>query len=354
MSLFFDIVKHAVQYGASYIHLSAGSFPSARSDRGIFKLDFPIMGKNDMADAALECLGQDKYELFLKTWDIDTAMLFDNRVRIRVNAFKQINGISIIMRVIKDEIPDMEKLRLPKEISRILSMKDGLVLVSGSTGSGKTTTLTAIVNELNKTKKLHIITIEDPIEYVHTSKECMINQREVGSDCVSYASALRAALREDPDIILVGEMRDLESISIALTAAETGHLVLSTLHTNGAAKTIDRLIDVFPDSQQQQIRMQISMSLKAVISQKLLEKKNGSGRIAAFEVMFVNNAISNLIRDNKTANINQVIQTGASEGMKIMEKSIDELLVDGIISKQIASEYSSEFSKDGLRLNLFK
>lgn len=341
MSLYYDIVKFAVDNEASYVHLAAGCYPSIRTDKGLFRMNFPVMGREDMEAAALECLGKEKYGLFLETWDIDAAVLFENRVRIRVNAFKQTNGISIIMRVIKNQIPDMQSLGLPDEISRILTMKDGLVLVSGPTGSGKTTTLAAIVNELNRTKKLHIITIEDPIEYLHTSKECMINQREVGTDCSSYASALRAALREDPDIILVGEMRDLESISIALTAAETGHLVLSTLHTIGAAKTIDRLIDVFPTSQQQQIRMQISMSLRAVVSQRLLDKRNGTGRVGAFEVMFVNNAISNLIRENKTANINHMIQTGAADGMKTMEKSIEELFSKGIISKQTAMEYAA-------------
>lgn len=221
-------------------------------------------------------------------------------------------------------------------------MREGLVLVTGPTGSGKSTTLASIINEINKKRNARIITIEDPIEYIHKPQSCMIEQREIGKDSSSFAKALRAALREDPDIILVGEMRDLESISIALTAAETGHLVLSTLHTLGSAKTIDRLVDVFPTDSQRQIRTQLSMALKAVLSQRLIPKASGKGRIAAFEMMFVNSAISNMIRESKTANINQALQTGGLEGMIILEKSIENLYSQGLITREDALSYSAD------------
>jgi len=261
-----------------------------------------------------------------------------------VNAFKQSRGVSLVLRIINASTPEIAELHLPQSIDRVLELKDGLVLVTGPTGSGKSTTLAAIINEYNKKRSCHIITIEDPIEYLHTPKRSIINQREIGSDSASYARALKAALREDPDIILVGEMRDLESISIAITAAETGHLVLSTLHTIGASKTIDRLIDVFPPAQQQQIKTQLSLALKSVISQRLLPTADGKGRVAAFEMMFVNSAVSNLIREGRTANINQSIQTGLNQGMITLGKSIDDLLARGVISKNVADEYGSDLN----------
>lgn len=253
--------------------------------------------------------------------------------------------MALVLRVINSVTPQIGDLHLPQSIARILELQEGLVLVTGPTGSGKSTTLAAIINELNQTRSSHIITIEDPIEYLHTPKNCIVNQREIGADSVSYARALKAALREDPDIILVGEMRDLESISIAITAAETGHLVLSTLHTIGAAKTIDRLIDVFPPQQQQQIRAQLSLVLKSVISQRLLPTADGKGRVAAFEMMFVSSAVSNLIREGRTANISQTIQTGMNQGMITMEKSIDDLLRRGVITQKTAAAYTVDLNK---------
>ena len=241
-------------------------------------------------------------------------------------------------------VPELSTFNMPKAIRKTLELNAGLVLLCGPTGSGKSTTLAALLNEINKNKSRHIITIEDPVEFIHTPKHCIINQREIGLDCQSYANALRAAMREDPDIILLGELRDRETMSTAMTAVETGHLVFSTVHTEGAAKTIDRLIDIFPADQQQQIRVQLSTSLKAVISQRLLPRATG-GRVAAFEMMFVTKAISNLIRENKTANIDQSIQLGSQTGMITMKKSIEGLLKQGIITAQTAKAWSFDIGE---------
>jgi twitching motility protein PilT len=243
------------------------------------------------------------------------------------------------MRVVPASIPPLRKLGFSRAIENVFSYRDGLILVTGPTGSGKSTTIASIIDELNRTESFHIVTIEDPIEYKFEPKKSLINQREIGRNTHSFAAALRSALREDPDIIFVGKMRDIESIAIALTAAETGHLVLSTLHTIGAAKSIDRLIDVFPPNQQYQIRSQLSTSLRAVISQRLLPRKDRNGRVVAYEIMYVNNAIANLIRENKTPLINQAIQTGKNEGMITLNMCIDNLFSDGIISADTAADY---------------
>lgn len=337
---FLQIVKEAVTHNASDIHLSAFNRPACRINGKILFRNDPPLTSQDVEKMIQQCLSRDKFAEFIKTGDVDAAVEITGCGRFRLNAFRQIRGCTLVLRVINSRTPELRELHLPESIDRILSLKDGLVLVTGPTGSGKSTTLAALINELNKGRNDHIITIEDPIEYMHKPIGCIIDQREVGSDSVSYACALRAALREDPDIILVGEMRDLESISIAITAAETGHLVFSTLHTNSSSKTIDRLIDVFPADQQQQIRTELSLVLKCVVSQRLLPTADSSGRVAAFEIMYVNNAISNLIREGKTANISQIIQTGTNTGMITMKKSIWELLRRGIITKEVAEEYS--------------
>lgn len=336
---FYQIVKDGVAQNASDIHLSANNRPAYRINGTMRFLDLPVLTAEEVDDMIGQCLPEEKFEKFHETGDMDASAEISGCGRFRVNAFRQTRGETLVMRVINSAAPEISQLNLPASISRVLELKDGLVLVTGPTGSGKSTTLAAILNELNRTRNSHIITIEDPIEYIHEPKSCLINQREIGADSVSYASALRAALREDPDILLVGEMRDLESIAIAVTAAETGHLVLSTLHTVGASKTIDRLIDVFPPAQQQQIRTQLSLVLKSVISQRLLPTADGKGRVAAFEMMFVNSAVSNLIREGRTANIGQSIQTGAGQGMMTLERSIGELLRCGRISKSTADEY---------------
>ena len=336
---FFQIVMNGVSGRASDIHLSANNRPAYRINGRMHFLDVPPLTPEEVDRMICQCLPHEKYEEFRATGDIDAAAEISGCGRFRVNAFRQIRGSTLVMRIINAATPEISQLHLPASVSRVLELQDGLVLVTGPTGSGKSTTLAAIINEYNKNRSCHIITIEDPIEYMHTPKNCIINQREIGSDSVSYARARKAALREDPDIILVGEMRDLASISIAVTAAETGHLVLSTLHTIGASKTIDRLIDVFPPQQQQQIRTQLSLVLKSVISQRLLPTADGKGRVAAFEMMFINSAISNLIREGRTANIAQSLQTGASQGMIPLDRSIEDLLRRGIITQDTAAEY---------------
>jgi twitching motility protein PilT len=342
---FFQIVKAGVANSASDIHLAAGNRPAYRINGKMCFLDAPVLTPDEVDNMISQSLPREKYEQFRSTGDIDAAAEIAQCGRFRVNAMKQIHGVTLVLRIINAKTPEIVNLHLPQSISRILELKDGLVLVTGPTGSGKSTTLAAIINEYNKTRCCHIITIEDPIEYLHTPKSCIVNQREVGADSASYARALKAALREDPDIILVGEMRDLESISIAITAAETGHLVLSTLHTIGASRTIDRLIDVFPPQQQQQIRTQLSTVLKSVISQRLLPTADGKGRVAAFEMMFITSAISNLIREGRTANINQSIQTGMNQGMITLDKSIDELLSRGVVTQKTADEYRNDLNK---------
>ncbi len=336
---FLQIVSDGVARHASDIHLSANNRPAYRINGRMHFLDVPALTPEEVDGMIRQCLSHEKYEEFLKTGDMDASAEIGGCGRFRINAFHQIRGETLVMRIINAATPEISELRLPASINRILELQDGLVLVTGPTGSGKSTTLAAIINEFNKNRHCHIITIEEPIEYMHTPKNSIINQREIGADSVSYARALKAALREDPDIILVGEMRDLESISIAVTAAETGHLVLSTLHTIGAAKTIDRLIDVFPPQQQQQIRTQLSLVLKSVISQRLLPTADGKGRVGAFEMMFINSAISNLIREGRTANISQSIQTGISQGMITLERSVDDLLRRGIITSGTAGEF---------------
>ena len=336
---FFDIVKYAGEKEASDIHLSSGSLPAIRVDGQIEFIGEESLLREEVEETIKICLSAKKYNEYGVTGDMDGSINIDGCGRYRINVFRQKDGSTIALRPIRMLVPELKDLNLPDSINRICELKEGLVLVTGPTGCGKSTTIASIVNEFNKNRKAHIITIEEPIEYIHNRGTCMINQREIGHDSISYATALKAALREDPDIIVVGEMRDLESISMVLTAAETGHLVLSTLHTLGAAKTIDRLVDVFRPEQQQQIKIQLSMALKSVISQRLIPKADGSGRIAAFEMMFVNSAISNQIREGKTININQTIQTGIYEGMMLLEKHLYDMYVDKIITEESAMEF---------------
>lgn len=342
---FLELIKGGVETGASDIHLASGNRPAYRINGEMHFLEQPVLTAEAVSVMIQHCLNPEKYEEFCTCSDVDASTELAGCGRFRVNAMRQTRGVTLVLRIINAQTPDIADLHLPKSIDRILSLRDGLVLVTGPTGSGKSTTLAAIIHEFNKTRSSHIITIEDPIEYLHQPVHCLINQREIGADSVSYARALKAALREDPDIILVGEMRDLESIAIAVTAAETGHLVLSTLHTIGAAKTIDRLIDVFPPEQQQQIRTQLSMVLKSVVSQRLLPTADRKSRIGAFEMMFVTPAISNLIREGRTANILQAMQTGVAQGMITMDKSISELQRCGKITAATAAEYIEDYKR---------
>ena len=284
-------------------------------------------------------LNEEQLKTLEERGELDLSISVMGMYRYRVNAYKQRNSFAAAMRLVEGKILSFKQLGLPPILNDFCSKNRGLILVTGPTGSGKSTTLAAMIDVMNETRDEHILTLEDPIEYLHRHKKSIVNQREIGNDSKSYSSALRAALRQDPDIILIGEMRDLESIAIALTAAETGHLVLSTLHTVGAAKTIDRIIDVFPPHQQQQIRTQLSMTLVGVISQQLIPRIDKHGRLAAIEIMMANPAIRNLIREGKTPQINNVIMTSARQGMQTMDNSIAELYQAGKISLDDAMMY---------------
>ena len=346
---FEEMVRFAVENGASDIHLASNNLPSYRKNGKIMSYKgAEILDEDTVMKYIDEVLEPADYLKFCNTGDIDSAYQFEDLARFRVNAFKQRHGATLVMRVIKMNPPKLGDLNLPQSIAKILNLQEGLVLVTGPTGSGKSTTLAALINEINHREELHIITIEDPVEYMHSPAKCIINQREVGQDSETYSSALKSALREDPDIILMGEIRDLESMSIALRAAETGHLVFSTLHTESAAKTIDRLIDMFPVERQKQALNQLSTTLKAVISQRLLPRSDRPGRIGAFEIMFVNTAIANLIREDKIPQIEQMISLNQQTGMITRKLSIENLLKRGLISKETADKYSYDVADNAI------
>ena len=333
------LLKKAVQMGASDIHLSVGIEPIARIHGKFVKLtDFPMTGELTL-NYAKNILGEGGIKQLESIGEIDTAYDIKNLSRFRVNIFLQKGNCAIAFRVISDNIPSMESLLLPDVIRPLCGKQRGLILVTGPTGSGKSTTLASMINYMNTNMSKHIITIEDPIEYLHHHGKSMVNQRQVGTDTRCFANALRAALREDPDVVLVGEMRDLETISTALTAAETGHLVLSTLHTVGSAKTIDRIVDIFPPEQQLQIRVQLSSVIEAVVSQQIMMKENGRGRVAAFEIMLGTPPIRNLIREGKTHQIQTILQTSAAEQMKTMDSSLLELYRSRVISTSTLLRY---------------
>jgi twitching motility protein PilT len=337
-----DLLRIALDRKASDVHITAGRAPSFRINGNLKEMDGDKLTVEETGLYAKACLDDEKYELYRKTGEADASMSLPGLGRFRVNVFRQRGSAAVAIRALSLNIPTIEALNLPHAVKGLCSLREGLVLVTGPTGSGKSTTIASMIHEINITREAHILTLEDPIEYLHRHQKCSINQREIGQDSQSYQNALRAALREDPDVIFIGEMRDLETISIAVTAAETGHLVLSTLHTLGSAKTVDRLIDVFPPYQQQQVRVQMSMALKAVLSQRLIPEINGNGRLGAFEYMQVTPAIANLIREGKTANINNTIQTGAAMGMQLLDKSIAELYKTQKISKQDALDYCAD------------
>ena len=346
---FEEMVRFAVENGASDIHLASNNLPSYRKNGKIMNYKgTEILDEDTVMKYIDEVLEPADYLKFCNTGDIDSAYQFGNLARFRINAFKQRHGATLVMRVIKLNPPKLGDLNLPRSIAKILNLQEGLVLVTGPTGSGKSTTLAALINEINHREELHIITIEDPVEYMHSPAKCIINQREVGQDSETYSSALKSALREDPDIILMGEIRDLESMSIALRAAETGHLVFSTLHTESAAKTIDRLIDMFPVERQKQALNQLSTTLKAVISQRLLPRADRPGRIGAFEIMFVNSAIANLIREDKIPQIEQMISLNQQTGMITRKLSIENLLKRGLITKETADKYSYDVADNAI------
>ncbi|PHV72333.1 type IV pili twitching motility protein PilT [Sporanaerobium hydrogeniformans] len=328
---------------ASDLHITTGIPPMVRINGDLQPLSLPSLGPEDSKEIVEQLLKKDKsiYERFLEKGEVDFSFAVPQLGRYRVNVFKQRGTYAAALRTVGIHIPTMEALGLPTPILKSLADNArGLILVTGPTGSGKSTTLATMINYINDSKKCHVLTLEDPIEYLHKHKNSIVNQREIGIDSRSYGEALRAALREDPDVILVGEMRDQETISTAITAAETGHLVLSTLHTIGAPQTIDRIIDVFPPHQQQQIKVQLANILKGVLSQQLLPRYDVKGRCVALEIMINNPAITNLIREGKTHQIYSQIQTGGLSGMVTMDSSIAKLYKEGRISLETANQYA--------------
>lgn len=326
-----ELLAFSVKHNASDLHLSAGVPPQIRVDGEVRKINLPVLEHTEVHRLVYEIMNDRQRKEFEDNLEVDFSFEMSGLARFRVNAYHQARGAAAVFRVIPSEVLSLEQLGGPEIFRRIAEYQRGLVLVTGPTGSGKSTTLAAMVDHINENYNKHILTIEDPIEFVHSNKKCLINQREVHRDTHSFSNALRSSLREDPDIILVGELRDLETIRLALTAAETGHLVFATLHTSSAAKTIDRIVDVFPGAEKAMVRSMLSESLRAVISQTLLKKPNG-GRIAAHEIMLGTPAIRNLIREDKVAQMYSVIQTGLAHGMQTMDQCLKQLVNSGLVS----------------------
>lgn len=342
-----ELLKFGVQSGASDLHLSAGLPPMMRVHGDVKQLNFPPLEHKDVHAMVYDIMNDHQRKFYESELECDFSYEIPSVSRFRVNAFNQSRGAAAVFRTIPTEILTLEQLQCPSIFAEIADKPRGIVLVTGPTGSGKSTTLAAMIDYINKSRQYHILTVEDPIEFVHKSNKSLINQREVGLQTKSFANALRSALREDPDVILVGEMRDLETIRLAMTAAETGHLVFGTLHTSSAAKTIDRIVDVFPAEEKDMVRAMLSESLQAVISQTLLKLKDGSGRIAAHEIMIGTPAIRNLIRENKVAQMYSAIQTGQQYGMQTLDQCLIGLIRKGLISKEAAMEKA--VNKDFIR-----
>ena len=339
----FKLLEIGVELGASDIHITVDSPPIARVKGSFIKLREENLSKEDTFQMAKEITGPKKFKILEEHGEVDLSVSIKTGDRFRVNAYKQKGNYAIAIRTITSQIPTFKTLGLPDVVSSFAEKHKGLVLVTGPTGSGKSTTLASLIDIINSTQERHIITLEDPIEYVHHHKKGIVNQREIGNDTDSFNAALRAALRQDPDVILVGEMRDPETVSIALTAAETGHLVFSTLHTVGSAKTIDRIVDMFPAEQQQQVRTQLSTVCEGVISQQLIKTIDGRNRVAALEVMVTTPAIRNLIRENKTYQIQNIIQTSSKIGMQSMDQELVNLFRQGKISKESVLSRCTDF-----------
>lgn len=335
-----ELLTFGVSSKASDLHLSSGLPPMLRVNGEIRKVNLPPLEPTEVKNMVYDIMNDNIRKVFEQEMEVDFAFEIPNISRFRANIFMQTRGIGAVFRTIPSKILSLEKLNAPKIFKEIASFTKGLVLVTGPTGSGKSTTLAAMIDYINDTDYQHILTVEDPVEFVHTSKRSLVNQRELNTHTHSFANALKSALREDPDSVLVGEMRDLETIRLALTAAETGHLVFGTLHTSSAAKTIDRVVDVFPAGEKEMVRVMLSESLRAVISQLLIKKKDDSGRVAAHEIMIVNSAIKNLIRENKVSQINAAIQTGQQFGMQTMDQSLIRLVKNGDVSADMAATYA--------------
>ena len=336
-----DILQYASLRDCSDIHLVTGSQPIVRRIGNLEKLNMQIIEEKEMLQWLIAFLSEDQLALYYTGKDIDTAYTDWIGNRYRLNAYRQQGKPCIAMRLLKNDIPTIDQLGLPQILKDLADLPRGLILVTGPTGSGKTTTLAAMIEHINRRKQRHILTLEDPIEYIYTPKMALINQREIHRDVQDFHSGLRSALREDPDVILVGEMRDFETISLAITAAETGHLVFSTLHTIGAPNTIDRIIDTFPTNQQSQVRTQLATVLKAAISQILVPKADLSGRVAIHEIMLMNDAVANLVRENKIFQIGTTIQTGQRLGMQTLEGDLVKRINAQLITYETALEVSS-------------
>ena len=335
-----EIMRTAKEAGASDVHITVGIPPKMRVNGNLITMNYPRMMPADTLSVLLEIMSDPQRERFEERGEFDMSFSIPELGRYRVNAYKQRGSVALALRLVGTKVPSPESLGVPESVINLYERKRGLILVTGPTGSGKSTTLAAIIDKINNNRDAHVITLEDPIEYLHRHDKSVVSQREVGTDTESYVSGLRAALRQAPDVILLGEMRDYETIKTAMTAAETGHLVISTLHTVGAANTMDRIIDSFPPEQQQQIRVQISMVMQGVISQQLIPTLDGGVR-PAFEIMFFNNAIRNMIRESKIHQIDNVIATSQKEGMASMDASLIQLYQNKVISKENAIIYSN-------------
>jgi twitching motility protein PilT len=338
---FADILLEVIEAGASDLHLTAGSPPMIRQKGHLSALDYPKLSPQDTREIVYSILNNEQRKRLETDWQIDLSYSVPSKARFRVNAFFQRASVGAVMRTIPSDIPKLDTLGLPSVLDDFTRKPRGFVLITGPTGSGKSTTLAAMIDMINEERHEHILTIEDPIEFLHRHKNCIVNQRELGTDAMSFATGLKAALRQDPDVILVGEMRDLETMATALTAAETGHLVFATLHTQDTAQTVDRIVDAFPPAQQHQVRVQLSIALQGIVTQQLLQTADRSERVCACEVLVPTPGVRNLIREGKSHQIYSALQTGAAHGMQTMDAALVDLVRKGKITQQMAERRSS-------------